>query len=83
MLIDWLLDFFRNGFKRKKRFCDWHHKKETFIEGESFMCYECGHVFAGEDDLLFESNRKLAGLGAARKTNSQDVTFCPFCYHDF
>lgn len=55
------------------------------------ICFECGHVYRTEADLMAAYNRAMDELEAeigggpvwVRKTTGAEIPFCPACAHDF
>ena len=62
------------------------HDREEADEGFKF-CYECGHTYATEKELIDEYNasgqRADEPENLWRATASDQIHFCPLCLHDF
>jgi len=60
-------------------------RSEPIPEGGAFqVCYECGHVYAAEADLLADHNAVLADMGEPPRTDLDQLRyFCAHCIHDF
>lgn len=69
--------------------CWIHRVLEPFEEGDYRYCYECGHVYKTEQELLDEFNKECKEVCNScdhkhvDKTSGVDIFFCPLCLHDF
>lgn len=70
-------------------YCWSHHKYENDLRAFK-VCFECGHVFATElelisahNDVVEQINKNDPHPGARRAQKAEDVFCCPFCVHDF
>lgn len=75
--------------KRGLVYCPSHNKYEDDLRSFK-VCFECGHVFATELDLISahndvveQINRNDPHPGARQVQKAEDVFCCPFCVHDF
>lgn len=74
-------------------YCHWHGRHEPTAGYR--VCFECGHVFLTERNLIEAHNRVVAELNADQTpnywptkvipdaTSGEEVFCCPFCIHDF
>lgn len=60
-------------------YCTIHDREEPSRPGDRVyvICFECGHVYGGWDDLITEV--VLAGF----PLHNEGVRFCPLCLEDF
>ena len=65
-------------------YCAIHDRQEA---GTGFkFCFECGHTYATEKELIDEYNASGERKGEPdlwRATNVENIYFCPLCLHDF
>lgn len=70
--------------------CVWHGSEAIFTT--STVCFECGHVYRDDADLVREQHRAVLGLkmldGRAfahilKAKSADEITFCQHCLHDF
>jgi len=52
---------------------------ETQLAEADTVCFECGHVYPTEDDLLAEWVNQF---GPTERV-AAEIMFCPLCLHDF
>ncbi|MEU4726501.1 hypothetical protein AB0G06_43480 [Nonomuraea dietziae] len=80
-----------------KDYC-WSCNKDEPIppSGAYVVCFECGHVYATEQDLIDAYNRIVTEMNAdgarrygdahqpiALRTSADGIYFCQHCIHDF
>lgn len=63
---------------RGAAFCYIHAVHETAEQDDYQLCWECGHVYRSEQELVDE----YAQAGGRHRL-AQDIMFCPACLHDW
>jgi len=57
---------------------------EEEITAESTVCFECGHVFRSDEEILKQYEQSFKELPHYKpKQNADEVFFCPLCLHDW
>lgn len=65
--------------------CAIHDEEEPFDDTTYFSCFECGHVYPREENLLSEWRQLQLKLPEDLRrtiTDADLVPFCPLCLHD-
>ena len=67
---------------------DWCHEhmvREPSQDGDFQACYECGHVYRTEQELLDVHNAVMEAYGEPPRSGLGERlrTFCGHCMHDF
>lgn len=68
--------------KRGEDFCYIHHRHEQSVGPTYRVCFECGHVYYTEEELLDEEWHANGG-DVERLTCADGIYFCPLCLHDW
>lgn len=72
--------------------CAIHDTVEIGTENDYLVCFECGHVYKTEQELIDEDYVFRAELYAkypdtsitvSPATDADEITCCPLCFHDF
>lgn len=69
--------------------CAFHDVDEPITPTTFRVCLECGHAFETDVRLIVETNKtnaameRATGVEMSRHVTADDITCCPFCYHDF
>lgn len=67
---------------RGEWFCFIHHEHEIPLTEPHWVCFECGHVYQTEQDLV-DDEFTANGGDIEKLPNADDITFCPWCLHDW
>lgn len=62
-------------------FCTYHNKYEENIPGAPH-CFECGHQFMSDQDLLHLDTAIRLQFGDTPLETADEVFTCPLCTHD-
>lgn len=66
--------------------CAIHETVEKFNDDSFMVCFECGHVFHTEKELIeadHEMRRQYMGPNVEKAPSSSVIFSCPHCTHDF
>jgi hypothetical protein len=60
------------------------HSVDEPVAGDDWhcICFECGHLYQTEDELVEAYNRG-GKLIEAEVDNADEIYFCPYCLHNF
>ena len=63
--------------------CAIHNKVEEFTESDFWRCFECGHVYKTEQEVVDSFNSIMREYLRPSARQAVDVPFCPPCLHDW
>ncbi len=61
-------------------FCHIDDKEEKVTDETYLVCFECGHVYETQADLIKAWNDESEFKS---RSDADDIPFCPLCLHDF
>lgn len=61
----------------------WEHEVDEADEPCHIACLECRHVFRTAGELLEADRRRAADMKTPPPVSVEEITCCPFCFHDW